>query len=573
MKRAHRIRLLLALMAGLLVAPVAALGAARLDYRGQVLSSGQVQTLAAPWLRAPRDSAAAASTLGAIVQRLQDLGYLDAHARGWRDTLSGERLIVEVREGTRRRLREVSVHGASAEDSTALRSVLDLSPGTWASPSGVDDAIEAALREIADHGYPYAQLSVSGWEVDSTGVRLALEAVRGPLVTIAHIQIDGLEVTRPDFARRAMGKLVGLPYQRTNAEAARDRLAQLGLFRKVEYTGLQGDGDWRFGRLVYKVEEPHYNQFEGAVGVQGAAGTAGLARLDLGNLLGTGRELGLHWESKGHGLAQFDARYLEPLVLGLPLQLEGQVTQQLQDTLYTRTEWGARAGFTLSAQDRLELGYDAEQVVQPAGEVEQAWIQNTVFSLQRSTLNDPLAPRRGTFTRISAAQIFKRETLRPSGERTARENAFEGQLNLNRPLRGAAGLSLELSVAGRFSSEAVLPIYERYPLGGARSLRGYDEEQFRVDRYALSRAEWRWFLGGHGQRAALFWDHAFTQTREADAAPATPGATHLDFAQHDGVGFGLRLEAGSGLIGVDYGLEPGRPALEGKIHLQLVTTF
>jgi len=556
-------------LAGTLALPVAASGATRLDYRGEVLSAGQVQSLVAPWLRAPRDSAAAATALGAIVLRLQELGYLDAHARGWRDSLSGDRLIVEVREGARRRLREVVVHGASSEDSSSLRAALDLQPGAWGSPRAVDDAIESALREIADHGYPYAQLTVSGWEVDSTGVRLGLEAVRGPQVTIAHIQIDGLEVTRPDFAYRAMGRLTGLPYQRSTAEAARDRLAQLGLFRNVEYEGLRGDGDWRFGRLVYKVEEPHYNQFEGAVGVQGAAGTAGLARLDLGNLLGTGRELGLHWESKGHGLAQFDARYLEPLVFGLPLQLEGKVSQQLQDTLYTRTQWGARAGFMVSAQDRIELGYEAEQVVQPAGEVQEAWIQNTVFSLQRSTLNDPLAPRRGTFTRVSAAQILKRETLRPTGSRTAHESALEGRLDLNRPLHGASGLSLELSVAGRFSSEPVLPIYERYPLGGAASLRGYDEEQFRVDRFALSRAEWRWFMGGHGQRVALFWDHAFTQTREADAV----GATHMDLAQHDGVGFGLRLEAGGGLIGVDYGLEPGRPALEGKIHLQLVTTF
>jgi outer membrane protein assembly factor BamA len=568
MRRSIGIGIAVALVATLAL-PAAGLAATRLDYRGEVLSENQVQALVAPWLRAPRDSAAAATALGSVVQRLQDLGYLDAHARGWRDTLSGDRLILEVREGTRRRLREVVVHGASSEDSSSLRSVLDLKPGAWASPRAVDEAIQSALTQIADHGYPYAQLSVSGWEMDTTGVRLALEAVRGPKVNVAHVQIDGLEVTRPDFASRAMGRLVGLPYERSTAEAARDRLAQLGLFRKVEYVGLQGDGDWRFGRLVYKVEEPHYNQFQGAVGVQGAAGTAGLARLDLGNLLGTGRELGLHWESKGHGLAQFDARYLEPLVFGLPLQLEGKVSQQLQDTLYTRTEWGARAGFMLSVQDRLELGYDAEQVVQPAGDVQQAWIQNTVFSLQRSTLDDPLSPRRGTFTRISAAQIFKRETLRPSGSQTARESAFEGKLGLNRPLRGPAGLSLELSVAGRFSSEPVLPIYERYPLGGATTLRGYDEEQFRVDRYALSRAEWRWFMGGHGQRVALFWDHAVTQTREADPA----GVTHMDLAQHDGVGFGLRLEAGSGLIGVDYGLEPGRPALEGKIHLQLVTNF
>jgi outer membrane translocation and assembly module TamA len=39
------------------------------------------------------------------------------------------------------------------------------------------------------------------------------------------------------------------------------------------------------------------------------------------------------------------------------------------------------------------------------------------------------------------------------------------------------------------------------------------------------------------------------------------------------VGFGLRFDSPAGRIGVDYGLEPGRPPAEGKLHLQLVSSF
>jgi hypothetical protein len=41
----------------------------------------------------------------------------------------------------------------------------------------------------------------------------------------------------------------------------------------------------------------------------------------------------------------------------------------------------------------------------------------------------------------------------------------------------------------------------------------------------------------------------------------------------DGIGFGLRLDAAGGTVGVDYGLEPGRAPLDGKIHLRLVSAF
>jgi outer membrane protein assembly factor BamA len=348
-----------------------------------------------------------------------------------------------------------------------------------------------------------------------------------------------------------------------------ERLAQLGLFRNVSFEGLEGEADWSRAQLVYRVEEPRYNRFEAVAGFQGDAGTAGLARLDLGNLLGTGRSGALRWESRGRGRSDFEARYAEPLLFGAPLRLEGVMQQQIQDSLYARTRWGGRGRFTLGAQEWLEVGWEQERVVQERGELERAEIQSTLFALERSTLDEPLAPRRGSRTRLDAAQSFKREILRPSGERSARASAAGLRGEWHRPFRRAAGLSLELTGAGRLSSQRVLPLFERYAVGGAASLRGHDEEAFRVDRFALSRLEWRWFLGQGGQRAFLFWDHAAMGTRLA----LPQGGDRLVVLQRDGVGFGLRLETAGGLVGVDYGLEPGRPPLEGKIHLQLVSTF
>src|SRR5262249_5584944 len=161
--------------------------------------------------------------------------------------------------GARRRLSAIDLHAASRDDSTAVRAALPLTPGAVASPRGVNEAIETALTRIADHGHPYAELLLTGWRVDSTGVRLVLEAVRGPEVRISGVTIEGLKVTRPEFAARPLARLVGAPYQRAGAEAGRERLAQLGLFHTVHYEGLAGDADWSTGHLLYRVEEPRFN--------------------------------------------------------------------------------------------------------------------------------------------------------------------------------------------------------------------------------------------------------------------------------------------------------------------------
>jgi outer membrane protein assembly factor BamA len=394
------------------------------------------------------------------------------------------------------------------------------------------------------------------------------------------VRIDGLKVTRRDVAERSLGRVTGQAYDPAAARGAAARLAQLGVFSRAEFTGLEGGPQWQTGTLAYRVEEPRYNRFEGAAGVQSDGNLVGLANLELGNLLGTARATALGWQSRGPGRSDFRARYTEPFVLGLPFRFEAALHQELQDSTYTRTRWGAKLGYALGTGDHIDVGLEEERVVQPRGAVSNASLQNTVFSYERDGRDDLVSPRRGSRVRTSGTGVFKRETLRPAhpgeGAETQHSNAgiADVRAETHRRVRPSTGLALELWGSGRFSSQRVLADYERTPVGGATTLRGHDEEEFRVDRLALSRLEYRWFPSGSGERVSVFWDHALMFTREAvtDSAGNTIGDRgHTQSA--DGVGFGLRLRAAGGLVDLDYGVAPGRGFLDGRIHLRLVSTF
>jgi outer membrane protein assembly factor BamA len=545
---------------------------ARLDLTGTAHAPRAAEAALAPALRAPGDSATLASALGVVVASLQNDGFLEARARGaWSAPAAGgapETLSVRVEEGPRHRVTSLALTALSAGDSGAIASAFAVRPGAWASPAGIAAAVGRALQQLADDGYPYAVLGVNRWSVDADGLRLGLSGGLGPRVTVSGVRFAGARVTRPGFLARAVGRIAGLPYNRSAAEEGRQRLEALGLFRRVEYEGVEGEADWGRGVLVYRVEEPAYHRFEGVIGTQGEGRVVGLANVELENLAGTGRAAALRWESRGRGVTHFAARYSEPLVSGLPLALEGRLEQQLQDTLYARTRWGAHARFALSARRHLEAGYEQERVVQDEGVVREAGTQNTRFALARRTFAPRTTPRRGSAVTLGAVQSFKRERLRAGGGRSARASAVELAGEWHRPLTARAGVTVEARGAGRFSSDRILPDYERYPLGGAASLRGYDEEEFRVDRYALARLEWRWFPAGDGAYGFGFWDHAVAATRVAAGA-----SDRLDTFQRDGYGCGLSLASGTGEVRIDYGLAPGRGPLEGKVHLRLVSGF
>lgn len=546
---------------------------ARLDYRGTVLTRRQVEAALGDALRAPGDSASLARALGRVCARLQDAGYLDARASAaWEvaadpASRSDPSLRVEVREGARLRIERLDFDTPNA-DSSGIVSAFAVRAGDVASPSGLAEAALAALRRLADVGYPYAQIGVSGFDWDSAGARVRLSGSGGPRVTITGARVQGLRATRSGLVNRAVSRAVGRPYQPAIAEAGRERLVQLGLFRSVTWEGLLGEGDWSRARLDYRVEELRYNRFEGALGARGEGGASGLVRLDLGNLGGTGRVMGARWEGRGRGVESLAARYVEPLLLGAPLRFEGGIEQQREDTLFTRERVAGRLHFLLSGHEWLEAGYEQERVLQPRAAATEADLQSTVFALERDTRDPPLVPRRGGRARLSAGQTFKREVLAAGGRSKARASTVDTQIEWHRAAGPRLGLMGQLAVAARFSSQPVLSLFERYPLGGASTLRGYDEQAFRVDRYARSRFETRWFPGPGGAHVALFWDHAWTFTRFPEGA-----GTRTELRHRDGVGFGLRFEGPSGLIGVDYGLELGRPPAEGKLHVQLVSSF
>ena len=557
--------------------PARAAPAARLELRDRVLGPREDAALFADALRFPGDSTRTSAALGNLIARLEARGYLDARAQARWDSLAGPRLTVEMQEGIRYHVASLVLEAPSSHDSALFARALAFSAGGPASPPLISAAIDRAVESVAGDGYPYAELGVRGWDADSGKVQVRLSGALGPRVEVTKVRIEGLQVTREDVAQRALGHLTGQPYRRAAADDARDRLEALGLFRSVSFEGLEGEGDWSRAHLVYRVDEPRYNEFEGALGVQGQTGTVGLLRLELQNLIGTGRGVGLRWESRGRGVSLFGAHASEPQLFGQPLRLEIGVDQDLQDTLYTRTRWGGRGIYALSGRERVEAGFEEERVVSENEEVEEANLQNTTFAFERSTLDPSPGARRGARVRVSATEAWKSERLRPAGDRTARASAAAVALEWRRPVTAASAIDLELEGAGRFSSQRVLPVFERYPIGGAATLRGYDEQQFRADRYALSRLEWGRTLGGAlaPEWAYLFWDHAWMATRVALPDDPVSGAARdaIQNQSRDGFGFGLRIAAAGGWMGLDYGLAPGRAPLEGKIHIQLISQF
>jgi len=112
--------------------------------------------------------------------------------------------------------------------------------------------------------------------------------------------------------------------------------------------------------------------------------------------------------------------------------------------------------------------------------------------------------------------------------------------------------------------ERFIPISEKLPLGGTRSLRGYRERQFLGFRTGWFSLEYRLLLGKYS-RVFVFLDAGAYSDRTPQQGNFTVGKI--------GYGVGIRAESRVGIVGIDYGLGEGDGILDGKVHLQITSQF
>ena len=205
--------------------------------------------------------------------------------------------------------------------------------------------------------------------------------------------------------------------------------------------------------------------------------------------------------------------------------------------------------YTLSERDRIGAGFQRDRRgAARAATMQSASIQTTEFTLERD--GALIRRRRRAVACWDASPPPRSTSARPCATpspRTAHRRAVDALLEIHRPLRRHTGLSLtELSGSRALQLAEGAARLRALPGGGARLLRGQDEQAFFVDRYGLSRLEWRRFLGD-GSRARI---PVLGLRPDGHTFRALPdGGFAMDVEQRHGIGFGLRLDAAGGTVG------------------------
>jgi len=233
--------------------------------------------------------------------------------------------------------------------------------------------------------------------------------------------------------------------------------------------------------------------------------------------------------------------------------------------------------------DKLSVFWENRRTIVPGGASEAAPLTGTLpdtlgvsrsfFGLQarRNRTDRRFSPRSGYAADLSVAAGFRRlldvvetDSLAIRSTQLKIEGSFDAYFD---PFPGTV-IYFGLKGAGLLTAQEVLP-NEQYRIGGARLLRGFDEQSVFARDYLIATAEFRLLLGGN---AFLY---TFIDAGRVNARnKARPDLT-IDYPL--GFGAGVNFETRAGVFGLSLALgrsngiklDLGAP----KVHLGYVSVF
>lgn len=487
---------------------------------------------------------------------------------------------VVVDEGEPARVRRMHIHGASHFSGAEVARQLGLEPGTTFDPHRLTTRMESLLSNYDADGYPFVEVWVDsvGVDRDSAAVDVSLYVVEGTTRSVESVVVEGLKKTRPDLVVKIAGIEPGSPYRSQLLEDAYLRVVSSGVFTDVEYPTVRMSADGSGVDAVLHVSEPARSHiFAAALGYASASDNtdrvlSGFVQLELNNIGGSLKDFGATWSNDGVGRNETHIRYRDRLFLGRRLGLGVRLEQVGQDTLYTWQSAGIEAERGLGRVAGTLLGYSlagyGDRNVFSEGDLLRSsrWRVKTGASAMWGS------DRAGKLARLGAnvSFAFKHNSYRDdaTGPGDVRQTIYDGNAGVLFP----AWRSLHVAVDGHLewlqSDELSVPLSEQFYVGGARTVRGYRENQFHGRRVAYSRNELR--LG----RSARDGFYAFIDAGYVRQETLQPdGGVALDGTGLTGYGFGVRSLSRVGRLDLSFAVSDGLSLRQTKVHVLLEQNF
>ena len=535
------------------------------------------------------DSLSALQELRTLTLRLQNDGYLTASPDSF--TLNQDTLNVQFYVGDRYRwayLRNGQLNGDFLNQlgfREKLYTNAPFSPTEWANFQ------ETVLTAAENNGYPFATIRIDSLEIRNGEIAGVVQLDKDVLFLFDTIQVEGNSRTTPRFLSKYLQIYAGQPYSQQKVARINRLLQQLPYVTVTQPLQVQFSENKAILSLF--LDEKKANQFDGIVGFlpnPNASTTGqkflinGEVNLQIRNLRGSGKQLGLQWRKVQQGSQIMDAHYLHPNILGSPFELGLTFNLYKQDSTFLTlrprvqlsyyTTNGNKISFFSEARSSRLLLSSATIRTQKDTLADNRY-QAYGIHFQRQTLDDLLFPHRGYLADVQIAVGNKTILRNPAFENSyydtirLKSTQITGTWQTEYYFKLAKNGVLLTRLKGETLFNPRLYRNELFRVGGLSSIRGFSDFAFYASSYAVSTLEYRLYTAADSY-VLLFYDQGYyRRDLRQDRIQEYPF----------GMGGGISFSTGAGIFQFVYSVGRSKELNQpislnfSRIHFGIVSRF
>jgi|AGSF01.1.fsa_nt_gi Outer membrane protein/protective antigen OMA87 len=481
-----------------------------------------------------------------------------------------------------------------------------------------EEGVQKINKWYQDNGFVLGQITDAPQVADDGKVTLLVAEGQIESVDIRFLNKEGEATdatgqpiggnTRRFVITREVELKPGDIFNRTKAERDLRRVFGLGIFEDVRLALEPGTADPRKARVIVNVIEKNTGSLAAGAGLSSATGLFGTVSYQQQNLGGRNQKLGAEVQI-GERQNLFDLSFTDPWIAGDPYRTSYTVnafrrqsisvifdggdrevflpngdrpriirtggginfTRPLSRNPFADSEWTASVGLQyqrISITDRKIRRESKDELGNLLSFSNSGSDDLTTFQAGavRDRRNDPLRPTSGSLLRFGVEQSI------PVGSGSILMNRLRASYSFYLPVKYTNFSPGPQTLAFSFKGGTIfgdLPPYEAFALGGANSVRGYNEGDMGAGRSFLEASvEYRFpiisFIGG-----ALFVD-AGTDFGTGKDVPGDPAGIRKKPGSGYGYGLGVRIQSPLGPIRIDYGINDSG---DNQIHFGIGERF
>ena len=506
--------------------------------------------------------------------------------------IKGKTLHLDIHQGPYYAVDSIALNGLS--EAGSMRSGYHKMEGGPLDLAHIEEVLKRSLRNYQNHGYPFAKFDSLSTDFtlthrDSVAAMITYQFDPGKLVRIDSIRIRGEKRENDSFVYSVIGLRPGAIFDQQAISETPRQLNNSIYFKNVKPVKVTFT-DKEKANLDIDLESRKAGKFDLLLGILPPRDDdqrlqfTGLIDFQLVSpLFRAGEILELRYDKLPGTSSKLRLGYQQPYIFGTPIRFSGELNILKQDTVFLTRSLRAMGGYDFGRNLSLRLSfrskssnlistlaYERDSTLMPP--VLDGRDQTYSLGFAFNTLDYRFNPRKGWWISADIGLGRKKIVQNPR----LFEGVYQG-LKLVLPKREAV---FELAWYRALGKRLVFKLgnstywldQDQYfendllQVGGSRTLRGFNENQFFTDIYTQFTVEPRFILEQNSY-LFVFTDYAYLQNQTGTDRILRPW----------GLGLGMTYETKAGMVSVtyavgkagDFGFQPSR----GRIHIGLINQF